>query len=225
MTDASLMYADDDLEQEIAPYRVLSKAAVASLIVGVFSVLTIVFPPLLVFPLLGTLLGLYAWRSIRRYPEELSGKPLAILGTLLCGALFVGGVTAHSITYATEVPEGYVRISFVELQPHDPRSPSPVPREALELDGKRVFVKGYLYPDGQQDNIKRFVLVPDMGTCCFGGQPKLTDMIEVTLQDPLRTEFARRKRRLGGILKVDTALKPVTGLGGVYYQMTADYLR
>jgi len=50
-------------------------------------------------------------------------------------------------------------------------------------------------------------------------------MIEVTLKDPLRTEFARRKRRLGGVLQVDTALKPVTGLGGVYYQLAADYLK
>lgn len=225
MTDTSLAELDDDLEQDLAPYRILSKAAVASLLLGLVSLLTLLFPPLLFLPFFGTLLGLYGWRSVRRYPDEFSGKSLAVLGTFLSGVLFVGGVTAHSISYATEVPDGYVRISFADLQPHDSRRRSPVPEEAVQLNGKRVFVKGYLYPDGQQTNIKRFVLIPDLGTCCFGGQPKLTDMIEVTLEDPLRTEFARRKRKLGGILKVEEKLKPVSGLEGVYYQLTADYLK
>jgi hypothetical protein len=129
------------------------------------------------------------------------------------------------VTYATEVPSGYTRISFADLQPQPRFANMPIPPDALKLNGRQIFVKGYLYPDGQQNNIKRFVLVPDMGTCCFGGQPKLTDMIEVTLVDPLRVEFARRKRALGGVFKVDTNLKPVTGLGGVYYQLTADHLR
>jgi len=88
-----------------------------------------------------------------------------------------------------------------------------------------VFIKGYVYPDGQQYNIKRFILIPDMGTCCFGGQPKLTDMVEVTLRDPLRTVFERRKRRLAGTLSVDLRLKPVSGLGGVYYRLDAEYVR
>jgi hypothetical protein len=97
----------------------------------------------------------------------------------------------------------------------------PVSPKALELNGKKVFIKGYVYPDGRQSNIKRFVLVPDMGTCCFGGQPKLTDMIEVTLTDPDRIKYSFQKRKLAGELLVDTQLKPVTGLGGVYFQLKA----
>jgi hypothetical protein len=134
-------------------------------------------------------------------------------------------VAYHATVYATELPPGCQRISFADLQPSKNAPQSPVPPEALDLNGKRVFVKGYVYPDGQQYNIKQFVLVPDMGTCCFGGQPKLTDMIQVTLRDPLRVEFARRLRRLAGTLTVDVRLKPVSGLHGVYYQLDADYVR
>jgi hypothetical protein len=183
------------------------------------------FPPFLALAALGLLLGVNGYRNVRRYPNEVTGRVPALVGILVCGLLLVGGSSLHVVVYATEVPEGYLRISFAELQPADERPDLPVPPSALELDGKQVFVKGYLYPDGQQANIKRFVLVPDMGTCCFGGQPALTDMIEVTLEDPLRTAYARRKRKLGGVLKVDTRLKPVNGLTGVYYQMTADYLK
>ena len=42
-----------------------------------------------------------------------------------------------------------------------------------------------------------------MGTCCFGGEPKLTDMIEVKLEGSLAIEYARRKRKLAGTFKVD----------------------
>ena len=63
-----------------------------------------------------------------------------------------------------------------------------------------------------------------MGTCCFGGNPALTDMIEVTLQPPKHIDFSWRKRKLGGILHVDTKLKPVSGLNGVYYRLDAEYL-
>ena len=50
-------------------------------------------------------------------------------------------------------------------------------------------------------------------------------MIEVTLQEPLRVDFSYRKRKLGGTLKVDSKLKPVSGVNGVYYQLDVDYLK
>jgi hypothetical protein len=162
---------------------------------------------------------------LRRYPNELSGRPAAVLGLLLGGSLLVAGSVLHSVVYATEVPEGFQRISFADLQPVPEAPHMPIPPKALELNGAKVFIKGYVYPDGQQYNIKRFILIPDMGTCCFGGQPKLTDMVEVTLRDPLRTIFERRKRRLAGTLTVDQRLKPVSGLGGVYYRLDAEYVR
>ena len=52
-----------------------------------------------------------------------------------------------------------------------------------ELDGKKVFIKGYMYPSSQMTGIREFVLCRDNGTCCFGGQPRLTDMIRVKLKD------------------------------------------
>ena len=215
----------DEVKKEVYPYRTVSKTAVISLILGLFSIGAFAAAPLLFVPVCGFFLGLYAYRNIRRYPNELSGTISALAGTALCALLFFAALTAHSVIYATEVPEGYERISFDDLQPRRERREWPVSNRALSLDGKRVFVKGYVYPDGQQFGIKRFVLVRDLGTCCFGGQPKLTHMIEVTLEDPLRVEYAIRKRKLGGTLKVDTKLKPVSGLGGVYFRLKADYLR
>ena len=100
-----------------------------------------------------------------------------------------------------------------------------MPRRAFELNGKRVFIKGYVLPGDQQYGIKRFILVPDMGTCCFGGNPKLTDMIEVTLRDPLRVDYALRKRKLAGVFQVDGKLRPASGGRGVVYRLDADFVR
>jgi len=210
---------------EYESYRAVSKSAVICIALGLISLSAWLTAYALFLPVIGTVFGLIALNAIRRYPDELTGRAAALIGIVMCVGTLFGGSALHAYTYATEVPEGCIRISFADLQP-DPETPEmALPKRAFELNGKRIFIKGYVFPDGQQYDIKRFILVPDMGTCCFGGQPKLTDMIEVTLRDPLRVEFARRKRKFAGIFKVDGTLKPVSAVGGVAYQLDADYVR
>ncbi|HRX80105.1 MAG TPA: DUF4190 domain-containing protein [Pirellulaceae bacterium] len=216
---------DPACEEGFEPYRAISKSAVLSFILGLVAIIGLASPPFVLLALVSAILGITGYRSVVRYPNELTGKTLAIVGAVLGSTLFVSSIARHSYIYATEVPEGHIRISFADLQPDKNNPMMPVPPKALEFDGEKIFVKGYVYPDGQQYNIKRFVLVPDLGTCCFGGQPKLTDMIEVTLEEPLQTAYNMKKRKLAGELKVDMMLKPVSGVNGVYYQLKANYLR
>jgi len=216
---------DEVQDEGFRPYRAVSKAAVLSLALGLLSILSFVSVVLLMVAFVGMVSGLLAMRALARYPSELTGKPIAILGLIVSTAVFIGGAAQHSYEYVTEVPEGHARISFADLQPDKQARSLPIPPSALKLNNREVFIKGYVYPDGQQHNIRRFILVPDMGTCCFGGQPKITDMIEVTLEDPLRIEYSYKKRGLAGVLKVDPRAKPVEKLGGVYYQLTADFVK
>ena len=215
----------DSYGEEYDHYRVLSVQAVASLIISIVSLPALFFAKLCFIPLTGMVLGIRAIRQIKSRPAELTGLGMARFGTILCALLGFGSIAIAATVYLTEVPDGYERISFVDLQPLDSQPDLPVPPFAIERDGKKVFIPGYVYPDDTKSELQRFVLVPDMGTCCFGGQPKLTDMIEVTLKDPLRIKYSYKRRRLGGVLKVDTTKKPVSGLDGVYYQLEADYLK
>ncbi len=224
MQEQTSPYMVSQPEAGFEPYRSVSKAAVSSLFLGLISLVGLLFPAILSLGLIGLFLGIVGYRSVRRFPEELTGKVPAILGILLCGMVFIGGTITHSVIYATEVPEGYERVAFSALKARSDGRDVPPP-EVLDLDGKRIFIKGYIYPGAQKHGIKRFVLVPDLGTCCFGGQPKLTHMVEVTLEGALSIDYSMRKRRVAGTLRVDPRLKPVDGMGGVYYELIADYAK
>ncbi len=222
MTIAADQHADD--QADYLQYRSLSLLAVTSFGLGILSLAALVLPPLLFLPAIGILMGYVAVRSIRRRREELAGAGLAWTGLIVSLLIFLGGTTASAVSYLTEVPEGYQRISYLELQPDRDRPDLPVSQRAIDLNDQKVFVKGYIFPDKRGARLTQFVMVPDMGTCCFGGQPKLTDMIEVTLKEPLNTQYSYQRHRLGGVLKVDTQLKPISGLEGVYFRLEADYL-
>jgi hypothetical protein len=210
---------------DLPVYRSLSRAAIMSVVLAFVSLLGLMFPPLLVFAAAGLLLAMVGVNTIRKYPQEYSGMFPAVLGTLACSSILVGGIVYHSYVYATECPADAQRVSFVDLNPDNKNAPALPPDRAVALDGKKIFIKGYVYPDGQGSNIKQFVLIPDLGTCCFGGQPRLTDMVLVTLRDPQRTAYNQRKRKLTGVLKVVPHMKPVEGVTGVFYEMDAEKIQ
>jgi hypothetical protein len=210
---------DEDL------YRPLSSAAVASVVAGVLSLTSFLSYVFWAIPIAGALLGLVALQRIDANPTEVAGRKLALLGILL-SALFGGlGAAWQTYAYIVEVPEGYQRISYSELQPAEGRPRDAIPASARLLDGKKVFIKGYMYPGSQSSGIKEFVLVRDRGSCCFGGPtPKLTDMIQVKLKAPLAVNYSTGVRALGGVFRVEPS-QASDDLGGVLYHLDADYVK
>jgi hypothetical protein len=205
-------------------YQSVSRSAVASAVLGVLGLLGFLFVGLLLLPVVSLLLGVVALMSIRKYPGELLGKPFAQLGVAVSAITLCLAPVHHAYVYATEVPPGYERIAFTTLISPSGMPDMP-PNQALALDGKQVFVKGYIHPTSMDSpRAKKFVLVPDLGTCCFGGQPPLTHMIEVTLSGDNVATRNMRKQKLAGTLHVNRALKPIDGLQGVYYTLRADII-
>lgn len=206
-------------------YKSVSRAAVASLILGVFGLLAFWMGILVVLPILGGVFALLALSSIRKFPEELQGRSLALVGGVLCLVSSILAPTYHAIIYATEVPDGYERLEFGLLKAKSKTEDVP-PAEAMQFDGKKIFIKGYIHPTSM-DNVmsKQFVLVPDLGTCCFGTQPPLTHMIEVSLVGDQYARKSFRKQRIAGTLRINRGIKPVDGLTGVFYQLRADVLK
>ena len=205
-------------------YQSVSRAAVASIVLAVFGLLAFIWVGLLPLPVVALMLAISGLLSIRRYPDELLGKRLAVSGLALSGITLATAPVYHAYVYATEVPPGYERIAFSALKSPS-GAPDMPPPAALELDGRQVFVKGYIHPTSMDTpRAKKFVLVPDLGTCCFGGQPPLTHMIEVTLTGDALATRSLRKQKLAGTLHVNRTLKPIDGLEGVYYTLKADVI-
>ena len=216
----------DGQDDAYAEYRSISKAAVASIAFLVLGLSGLVFYTMLTLAAAGIVFAVLALRNVRQYPDEVSGHSVAILGLLGCTSLLIGGSAMHTYTYLTEVPDGYARISFEDLQgTEDPKTGEMMPPK--QFDGQQVFVKGYVHPGvSSAGEVKKFILVPDMGTCCFGGQPKMTDMIEVTIVDAPGIRYSQRKRKLGGVLHVSERIRKVAGdLTGGLYELRADYVK
>ena len=180
------------------PYRALSRSAIAALLLFLIALFGLIppFEALLALAILGVLFSLLAMRSIRRYPNEFSGLGLAKFSLVVNALLLVGGIGMHTYVYMTEVPPGHVRVPFYQLKfDAEPDQPT---ETALTLDGKDVFIKGYIHPSSGGGMLRQFVLVGDLGTCCFGGQPKSSEMIEVTLTGGQTIKGGMTRRKLAG---------------------------
>ncbi len=220
---AEPVYESSDPGAEYQPYRAMNSLAVVSLVVGLLSIyLAALAWTLAVIPAVGIMLGLRAAWTIKKHPDEFVGLPIATAGVVLCALTWIGGWSYLTYDYLTEVPPDHVRLSYSDLQPEDTQPG--VPKSALEFDGKKVFIKGYAYPGANTSNIKTFVLCRDNGDCCFGGKPKLTDMVKVELVDPLRLRYSTKLQKLAGTFHVKQG-QATDGLGGVLYQLEADYLK
>ena len=222
----SPVYGD---EAQVLPYRALSRSAVVSVVLTVISLLGYLFEPMLVVSVAGFAMGLVALQSIRRYPQEYTGRQLALAGTLLSAVIFVTGAAMHTYTYFTEVPEGYLRISFGELQPDTFNEPDKaIPSRALDLSGQKVFVRGYTHKSfDRMGKVDHFILVPDLGECCFGDKAtKPTHMIEVKILNPAdKVRYSLRRIRLMGKFAATEYPDDPFGAGLTYYHLEADQVK
>lgn len=229
--DNSAAVRDDEFE-----YRPLSTGAIASLVLGALSLPIFIasrdsFESCLAFtplPLAGLAIGVWSLLRMRANPDQFSGGKAAVAGTALSAICLIGGLAFSGYVFATEVPDGYERRSFTDLRPDDRdlAAQSAVPADVAALDGKKVFIKGYIRPDSTRyrENIDAFLLVRDNASCCFGdiSTVKYFDQVAVTMKDKLRVDYHPGLFRLGGTLRVipENARDMATGPA---YVLEADY--
>ncbi len=205
--------------------------AVLSLSAGLLSVLAFVGWFFAIVPLAGVVLGLIALRRIKAEPHYYTGRSLAVFGIIASLLGGFGGTGSLAYEYATEVPEGYTRISYDDLRDRD-RASSDFqlpPPSAKQFDGEKVFIKGYIYPPpGVQpgQKLKQFVLCRDNGDCCFGGDPPMLERIFVTLGEDASLSYSDGIQKLAGTLEVlDDAPASDTTVGFIFYTLDVDQVR
>lgn len=235
----SQLFSSNSGEMDVSQYRSYSSWAVGSLVLSLFGLALFVLLGsdgfLLYAPIqiVGLLLGMLGLFKIRRNNFELTGEKLAKAGISLSSVFFLVGGTWAALIYMTEVPEGYNRISFYTLDSEGATVGSPISQEAAKYHEKPVFIKGYVHPGvNGLGNITRFVLVGDLSVCCFGGQPKPWDMVEVNLKPGDELTYDMKRHRIWGTMSIDVtprlavgSTKEATGdkqMQGGYYRLEAD---
>ena len=205
-------------------YKPVPVIASVSAFFGIASVWAVLWEPAVLVTLIGIVLGgLSVWK-IRKADGELGGRLWANIGLFGSLIFFFAGVTSHAYAYYTEVPEGYMRVSFPrdisarqfvivngvrELHP-----------EVEKLEGKKIFLKGWMYNTQKQTGLTGFTLLKDNGKCCFGGSPKPYDMILIKMADGKTVNRIDGLVSVAGVLRCDPSAPP----GSAVYTIEATYV-
>ena len=225
-SDVRPTLADEPRTFDYRPVPMSAPVALFFGIAGLLSFLTVVGIPV---ALIGLSLGAWSLLKIRRSAGEYSGTWVSASALVLSAVSFVGGVVTQSVAYATEVPEGHARLNFTQdisrkgLVFESGRITAPP--DVAALDGKKVFLKGYMFPMQQSEGLTSFVFCRDSGDCCFGGSPKTEDMIIVKMDGDLTTDFYTGLVSVAGTFQLRREqggkIATVSEIGEPIYAMTA----
>lgn len=90
-----------------------------------------------------------------------------------------------------------------------------------DLFGKRIRIRGYMFPTHLRKGIKQFVLVRDNMECCFGPGAALFDCILVSMVDGATAEFSIRPIAVEGEFRLEILPGP-DGRPLAIYQMAGE---
>jgi hypothetical protein len=157
------------------------------------------------------ILSIIAVVRIRSARGEYGGMKLASTAVFLSVLAVAGGVGYQVYAYQTEGLEGYERISFTRdisekgvVTYQGMQVPHP---DLMAMEGKKIFLKGFMYPTGQIYDLKSFLLVKDSGQCCFGGEPQLVDMLGVYMKGPHLADYYSGRVSVAGTFRLNREYK------------------
>lgn len=241
MSTTAIHDYSDAAADESMHYRAIHTGAIVGLVLGLLSVFVLICASttleqcLMVtpIPLLGMFVSFRSWARIRRDSDQYTGQWIALAGLVLSAFFLVSGLAYGNYVYQTEVPVAdppYTRISFEDLRPTEQqeRAGKLVPPEIMALNGKRVFIKGYIRPGSSavRTGIDRFLLVRDNNACCFGDLSKVKyyDQMAVQITSSHRVEDTLRILRMGGILQINPE-NALLGPEVPVFSLKADYAK
>ena len=203
--------SQDPAESEFN-YRPIPMSAMVGAVLAVMSISALLAWLAIPVAVVATLICLVATVSILRSRGEFAGLWLAVGGMVLSLVMAVAGTLLTMHRYRTEIPAGYERISFAQdisargigQGEQDGRMGYIIPQEVKALEGKQIYLKGFMYPTGRMYELTQFVLCKDNAQCCFGGEPPIQDMIGVTINNNATTTHSDTLTGVAGKLRLNT---------------------
>ncbi|MFN0199817.1 MAG: DUF3299 domain-containing protein [Planctomycetaceae bacterium] len=210
-------------------YRPMTPLAPITMVAGVCGSIALLGLVGIAIAIAGIMTGLLALWQIRKSNGVLGGHKLTMIGMTLSFVFLFSGMVKQVHSFATEVPEGFIKLNFthdISKKPFVYKDEGfAIAPEVQQYDDKPIFVKGYMYPTKQKEGITKFILVRDSGTCCFGGQPPVTDMILVEMEKGKAVKYRVGLIAVAGTFQTKSPaeggdLKPVYELNATYCEVS-----
>ena len=80
-------------------------------------------------------------------------------------------------------------LKVLNMEPVLAEAPQLMPGWLKGLEGKRIRLRGFMYPTFQDTGIEVFLLARDNDICCFGRSPKVYDIIKVSMKEGETTDY------------------------------------
>jgi len=201
-------------------YRAVSVWAVLSIAFAI-ATLAMFFQWTMVFlPLLAIYFGYEALRQIERTPEVYTGRIAAKTGMWLAGSLGIAFL-GWWVFVRSEIPPGYQVLDYSVLEA-DPKMKGRIPSAALELVGKKVYVRGYIIPParGGADHLTKFSICRNSDFCKFGrmSYARPEDQIHIEMTGDREISYSTYQIGIGGRFQIPEDRYPQP-----YYLIQVDY--
>jgi hypothetical protein len=100
-------------------------------------------------------------------------------------------------------------LKVLNMEPVTEEAPSKMPKWLKDLDGKRVRVRGFMFPPFEEENIPVFTLARDNQICCFGRNPLVYDLVDVFMRKGEATDYIQnRPFDVVGIFRIGDSIIP-----------------
>lgn len=95
-----------------------------------------------------------------------------------------------------------------------------IPPAIKKLDDKKVVMTGFMLPIDEVENIKEFLLVQSLWSCCYGQPPDINGIVRVVMQGKARTDYQFDPIQITGTFRIIEAIED--GYCVDIYQLHAD---
>jgi hypothetical protein len=81
-----------------------------------------------------------------------------------------------------------------------------MPKRVKDLAGKKVLMTGFMLPIDEVQNIKEFLLVQSLWSCCYGQPPDINGIVRVVMPKGKTTDYFFDPLKIVGTLKIESTV-------------------
>ena len=82
-----------------------------------------------------------------------------------------------------------------------------LPPGLKKIDGSKVIMTGFMLPIDEVENIKEFLLVQSLWSCCYGQPPDINGIVRVVMKGKARADYQFDPIKIIGTFKVKAAVE------------------